>query len=85
MKAKNKTYRPKGEDFCISLEKLTGKKIKDVWGFIGNALGEPSFCLCSIVYEDGSHSICEGEHDYPYLGDDPCSEKIMEELANDRD
>jgi len=56
----------KGDSWYLSLSKLTGKKIKDIGGYITNEFGEPTFKLCFIEFEDGSQLGCEGEHDMPY-------------------
>lgn len=53
--------------FCISLSKLTEKKIKDVHGYVSVEFGEPVYKLCYIVFEDGTEAHCEGEYDMPYI------------------
>ena len=58
-----------GSDYRISLMKLTGKKIKDIEGYVSTAFCEPVFLLCAVVFDDGSKFGCEGEHDLPYLTD----------------
>ena len=56
-----------GSDYQLSLVKLTGKKIKDIVGYISTEFGDPIFKLCFVVFEGGSEMGCEGEHDMPYL------------------
>lgn len=59
--------RPDGENFYISLGKLTGREVADVLGYAANEFGEPSFKVCRIIFADGSSCGVEGEHDFPYL------------------
>lgn len=65
--SKVKDLRPDGENFYISLSKLTGKAIKDVLGYPATDYGEAAFKPCVIVFADDSRCGVEGEHDYPYL------------------
>jgi len=53
----------------INLEKLAGKKIKEVQGYISTEFDSesPCFQLFRIIFEDDSSSFCEGEHDIAYL------------------
>ncbi len=62
-------YLVKGSDYQLSYSKMVGKKIKDIEGYISTEYDEPTFKLCKIVFEDGSHQGVEGEHDFPYLVD----------------
>lgn len=57
----------------INLEKLAGKKIKEVQGYITNEFSseDPCFKLFRIIFEDGSSSFCEGEHNIAYLPEIP--------------
>ena len=73
-----KDYLCDNSDWELSLVKLTGKKIKDITGYVTNEFGDPTFKLCSEVLEDGKTLFAEGEHDLPYLCD--LDEKILEEI-----
>jgi hypothetical protein len=55
----------------FSLTKLTGKKIADITGYPSDPFGEaPIFKLFQIIFEDGTSSFVEGEHDVPYISGD---------------
>ena len=58
-----------GEDYFISLTKLTGKKIVDVVGnvTVSESGAVPVFQMFRIVFDDGTSAYCEGEHDFSYL------------------
>jgi hypothetical protein len=56
-----------GYEWEISLRKLVGKPIADIWGMTADEFGEPSFKLTRVVFEDGTTLDVEGEHDFPYL------------------
>ena len=74
-------YQHEGSDYLLSLTKLTGKKIKDVVGYVSNEFGDPTFKLSHIVMEDDKPLFIEGEHDFPYVcGVD---EKILEDIYNE--
>lgn len=60
-----------GSTYEISLVKLTGKKIKDVKGYLTSEFGGVTFKVTELVFEDGSTMGFEGEHDLPYLVDYP--------------
>lgn len=64
---KNADVRPDGDDFYISLSKLTGLGIADIWGYITSEFGEPVFKVSRIIFSNGLHCGVEGEHDFPYL------------------
>lgn len=51
----------------ISLTKLTGLKIKDVYGYLSNEFGEPTFKLTKLIFDNDQEMWFEGEHDFPYL------------------
>jgi len=72
MKKKLKTYedvRVEGSIFELSLEKILGKKIKDIRGYLSREFDDISFKMTSVILEDDTELGCEGEHDYPYLID----------------
>ena len=58
-----------GSDLYISLNKLHGKAVKDIHGYITTEFGDPTFKMSKVVFEDGTSVFCEGEHDLPYLTD----------------
>lgn len=64
---KIKDFQADGSNYETSLVKLTGKRIKDVKGYLANEFGSVSFKLTELVFEDGSEMGIEGEHDFPYL------------------
>lgn len=55
------------DDYQISLVKLTGKAIKDIYGYLSTEFDEPIFKMTRVVLEDDSYFFTEGEHDCPYL------------------
>jgi hypothetical protein len=62
-------YRVEGSDYLLSYNKICGRKVKDIQGYITNEFDEPVFKLCYIQFEDGTIQGVEGEHDLPYLID----------------
>lgn len=58
---------PNPDKWTLSLAAVAGKKIKDIQGYISGELGDATFKLCDIVFEDGSIMGVEGEHDFPYI------------------
>ena len=74
-----------GSEFHLSLNKISGKKIKDIYGYVSNEFGEPSFVISGIIFEDNSTIGVEGEHDYPYLADyDNSLAEVLEKIASER-
>ena len=72
----------------LSYLKMTGKKVKDIRGYVSDEFGEPTFRLCTIVFEDDTKQNIEGEHDFPYLVDYnkktiELMEKLKEEQRNE--
>lgn len=61
----------KVSDFEISLVKLTGKKVKDIHGYLSTEYDTPTFKMTKVILEDDSFYYTEGEHDFPYLTDGP--------------
>lgn len=59
--------RPEGSSYGISLTKLAGVPIADVIGYISNEFGEPVFKVTKILFEDGTTTHVDGEHDIAYL------------------
>lgn len=53
----------------LDLEKVYGKKIKRVEGFVSGQFGKGAlvFELEAIVFEDDSRASVQGEHDCPFL------------------
>lgn len=51
----------------IGLTLLTGKKIKEVKGYLSREFDDVAFKLTAIVLEDDTEIDVEGEHDFPYL------------------
>lgn len=64
------SLRPPGETHNISLSRLAGKPVKDVYGHISCEFGEPVFKISTIQFEDGGIWV-DGEHDLPYLAEVP--------------
>lgn len=64
----------------ISLEKVVGKKIKEVQGYLSSEFGDPVFQLFRIYFEDGSSCFVEGEHDMPYLSGLDVSDEEIEAI-----
>jgi hypothetical protein len=64
----NEKYRAEGEDFYVSFNKATGKKIKDIYGYFSDPFGGgTSFGMSRIVFEDDSITWVDGEHDWAYV------------------
>jgi hypothetical protein len=51
----------------VSLEKLVGKKIKDIRGTVGSPYASTVFSCSEVVFEDGTYMWFEGAHDLAYL------------------
>jgi hypothetical protein len=69
-KVKMADVRPDRDDkrsYSISLTKLSGKKIKDVEGYVSKEFGDPAFQVTTLVFEDGTTTRFGGEHDIAYL------------------
>ena len=76
-----KKYLVDGSDYLLSYSKMTGKKVRDIEGYVTDEFGDCTFKLCTIVFEDGSSQSVEGEHDLPYLIDyDDKIIKLMDRL-----
>lgn len=74
-------YFVDGSDYLLSLSKLTGRKIKDVSGYITREFGDPTFKVNKIIFDDGYEQYVEGEHDLPYLVDfDEKSQELIEKI-----
>lgn len=54
------------DGWYLSLNKLTGQKVKDIYGYIDTE-GDPVFLMTRLILEDGTDFSVEGEHDRPYL------------------
>lgn len=54
-------------EWMLSLSAISGKKVKDITGYVSDELMEPTFKLCGVIFEDGSEMGVEGEHDFPYI------------------
>ena len=60
--------RVEGSTYEMSLTKLIGKPIADVYVMVTKPFGiDPTLEMLRIVFEDGTSMHCEGEHDCPYL------------------
>ena len=66
-----KDVHPENGSFSyeISLARLVEKPIADVYGYVANEFGEPSFKLTRIAFADGTSVDVEGEHDFPYVSE----------------
>lgn len=81
---KLKDVQVKDEKFSfshISLNKLSGKKIKDIYGNIALPFGDPLFTISFIVLEDGTKLWVGGEHDVAFIDDDIIDQDEMENLS----
>lgn len=67
-----KKYQNRPEDILsVSLQKLTGKTIKDIEGSVSNLWhAVPVFNMYKVIFTDDTYMFMEGEHDlaYPYGG-----------------
>lgn len=85
-KLKLEDLRPEGSDYEISLSKLTGVKIADIYGYITDEFGFPVFKITRFIQEDGNYFHIEGEHDMPYIpqgADDAMPNNMDEETLQD--
>lgn len=63
-----KDLQVEGSTYEISLLKLTGKKVKDIRGYLADPYDAgASFQLTKIVFDDDTTVDVEGEHDFPYI------------------
>lgn len=66
-------YVPDGvEDkyaWSLSLTKLYGREVKDVYVYLSREWGEPFLGVSRIVFTDGSELGVSGEHDVAYIED----------------
>ena len=53
----------------MDLEKVLGKKVKRIEGYVTSEFGEDVlvFKLCELIFEDGTRASVEGEHDILYI------------------
>ena len=74
-------------DWCIALTKLTGRKIKEIHGYLSTEFNEPVFKMSFIEFDDGTEVNCEGEHDFPYLADGTYKfdEEVLQSLYESED
>lgn len=63
------TVRPLGakNDYLISIVRLTGQKIQDIYGYVSMEFGDPVFDVSRVVFENGKEVTFGGEHDIAYL------------------
>lgn len=55
------------DELSVSINKLTGKKVSDLEGYIGNPYGEGAiFHIHRVVFDDGTFMWLEGGHDVVY-------------------
>lgn len=53
-----------GATYTVSLAKLTGKQVKDIYGFISDPYGaDATFIASRVVMDDGTMIELQGEHD----------------------
>jgi len=71
-----------GSSFELSLEKILGKKIKDIRGYISSEFGEHtlSFKMTEILFEDDTTQSCAGEHDIAYLYGEDFDDGVLENI-----
>ncbi len=65
-------------DYELSLNELAGKPVSDIYGYISHEFEDPVFKLTRIILADGSSVDVEGEHDIPYIPENPAI-KLPEE------
>jgi hypothetical protein len=89
MAIKIEDVRVEGHGYYLSLSKIIGKSIKDIYGYISLEFGDPSFKLTRIVFDDDSALGVEGEHDHPYpvlmTRDDPFQFEEKLDALSERD
>lgn len=66
----------------LSLERVLGKKIKDIHGYVTSEFGEDTlvFDITSIVLEDDTKMSVAGEHDIAYLYGEDFGEGVLENI-----
>lgn len=69
----------------LSLSKVAGKKIADIIGYVSAEFGRNTlvFKITRIIFEDGTESFVEGEHDIPYIPGDDFDEQLLQELFDE--
>lgn len=79
-----KEYQTSSYEYGIS--KISGKKIKEIHGYISTEFDEPTFKMTRVEFEDSSVFGCEGEHDFPYLvGYDDKTYSIIEKINSEEE
>lgn len=79
-------YLAEGSDYLLSYTEISGKKIKDITGYMTTEFGEPTFKLCHVEFDDGTEQGVEGVHDLPYLVEyDDKTYKVLEQLDQAED
>lgn len=56
-----------GSIYELSLVKLTGLAITDIYGYLDNQFDEPVWNVTKIMFADGSSVRMNGEHDIAYI------------------
>lgn len=80
-KEETKAFLCEDSNYLQSFTKISGKKIKDIIGYISNEYDEPTFKITDIIFEDGTKQGVEGEHDFPYIVDyDDKTSALLDEI-----
>ena len=83
--SKTQSILADGSDFEFSLTKMSGLKIKDIFGYVSREFDDPVFNITKIVMGDGSKISVEGEHDIAYIPSNDRVPYLSEEYFNEID
>ena len=72
-------------DGYISLTKLTGKTISDLYCAVGNEWGETLIHVYGIKFSDGTYASVQGEHDMVYIEDELVPQEQLELLLEEEE
>lgn len=76
-------YLSECSDYLLSYTKVSGKKIKDLTGYVSIEFNDPIFKIVNILFEDGTSESVGGEHDIAYIHSNSKIDDLLEELKDD--
>lgn len=75
-------YLSECSDYLLSYNKVSGKKIKDLIGYISTEFNDPIFKIVNILFEDNTSESVGGEHDIAYINSNNKIDNLLEELKD---
>lgn len=75
-------YLSECSDYLLSYNKVSGKKIKDLIGYISTEFNDPIFKIVNIIFEDNTSESVGGEHDIAYINSNNKIDNLLEELKD---